>query len=615
MTQSGLHPFGHDRGEDGLRELSKYIRYSVWLGVLIAALDLPVAADLKEVSFSWSEIAGGKAVLSIKNLDASNTWSAIIEPVIAEGQTPPTLLLEPSKKETKGSNQATQNAAGAGSNDVILHIRFEKQATPVTEARYLITITRGSPPKTSTETTLLRVRPAFRLVPQPSGKYVLTASRCFPFTAWIIETPLALQEKADVALIKSAEHKTLGVVYTQSSGLELSAVVQGAAVRTNQPSNEIPLEMNLSPWSSGKMSGTLTLPDGQTREVIVQTSDSVLYPLVVISVGVVAAFLVKRYLTRGRPLDVLRATLADTEIRLRAASDRFRRDAGNRPFAAFTILTAWRDFRAGAEADIANLKIQGTALDQNNQAFRDLSTRVNDKRQLPAAWITLGSNLRALDAAGEVVAAITRPSGLARHPAIGDVIAACLHRFEISSLDQLPALSMHVTDVSATVQLWHTLWDFGVRIAQECANNPAALALALQGQRRLWDATDIDAINAAKLLLNQAAQTAAQPALQIPVLAKREAVVANQPPAQPVALPEIQRIQLRDQAVFFLTMTLAVIAGLNAEYFGKPFGSIADYARVLAWALSTSIAVDIATLALDRMGSALGSSPRVVTRA
>jgi hypothetical protein len=44
--------------------------------MLIAVLDLPVAADLKEVSFSWSEIIEGKPACPIKNLDASNTWTA-----------------------------------------------------------------------------------------------------------------------------------------------------------------------------------------------------------------------------------------------------------------------------------------------------------------------------------------------------------------------------------------------------------------------------------------------------------------------------------------------------------------------------------------------------------
>jgi hypothetical protein len=57
-----------------------------------------------------------------------------------------------------------------------------------------------------------------------------------------------------------------------------------------------------------------------------------------------------------------------------------------------------------------------------------------------------------------------------------------------------------------------------------------------------------------------------------------------------------------------------VIVGSNAEYFGKPFGALDDYARLLAWALSTSIGVDLATLGLSRVGSVLGSGSRVVTR-
>ena len=69
--------------------------------------------------------------------------------------------------------------------------------------------------------------------------------------------------------------------------------------------------------------------------------------------------------------------------------------------------------------------------------------------------------------------------------------------------------------------------------------------------------------------------------------------------------PEAERIERRDKAAFWLGMTLAVIVGLNAEYFGKPFGALDDYARLLAWALSTSIGVDLATLGLSRVGTGL----------
>jgi hypothetical protein len=41
--------------------------------------------------------------------------------------------------------------------------------------------------------------------------------------------------------------------------------------------------------------------------------------------------------------------------------------------------------------------------------------------------------------------------------------------------------------------------------------------------------------------------------------------------------PEAERIERRDKAAFWLGMTLAVIVGLNAEYFGKPFGALDDY--------------------------------------
>ena len=86
----------------------------------------------------------------------------------------------------------------------------------------------------------------------------------------------------------------------------------------------LPVEIDLSPTSSGKLMGTLTLPDGQTRDVVVQTQDIFIYPLVVIAAGVLCAFIVKRHVTSGRVLSILKATLLATERDLEATDAEFR---------------------------------------------------------------------------------------------------------------------------------------------------------------------------------------------------------------------------------------------------------------------------------------------------
>jgi hypothetical protein len=55
-----------------------------------------------------------------------------------------------------------------------------------------------------------------------------------------------------------------------------------------------------------------------------------------------------------------------------------------------------------------------------------------------------------------------------------------------------------------------------------------------------------------------------------------------------------------DAALGMLSYILAVLTGLNAYYFGKPFGTVSDYITLTLWAFGTKVAVDALSGGLER---------------
>jgi hypothetical protein len=137
---------------------------------------------------------------------------------------------------------------------------------------------------------------------------VLTASRALPFQSWTLES-LSLANTVPASSLAQFKDRPLGVISSSGSGssADVSAIVKLGAVDGNEMSS-LPLAIDLSPLLSGKLAGMVTLPDGQTRDIVVLTQDHFIYPLVLITLGVLLAFRVKRYVTRDRLLAVLNRT-------------------------------------------------------------------------------------------------------------------------------------------------------------------------------------------------------------------------------------------------------------------------------------------------------------------
>ncbi len=81
--------------------------------------------------------------------------------------------------------------------------------------------------------------------------------------------------------------------------------------------------------------------------------------------------------------------------------------------------------------------------------------------------------------------------------------------------------------------------------------------------------------------------------------------------AQHLPADDTQRAELLEQTIdrwdklsVLLAFLIAVITGLNSNYWGKPFGTFQDYAVLFLWAAGTKVGVDIIAAVTDKFVSA-----------
>jgi hypothetical protein len=580
---------------------------TVTAGVLIAGLSSSAAQPAQEVQFSWRDVTSGRAALAEKPEGNTTDWKASVAPLTASA---PKLIVETA--DIKNPKNPAES--------VTFRFRLDPAApqfSPGADARYLFVITGARDGVQFAKHVPLRIHPVFRLAPQTAQtKYALTASRDVPFTNWRIEQSLLLRCPLPADVVTQARHELLGVVHAAGAGagMDTSAVIRWGANSAARPA-EIPLDIELSRWSSAKMSGQLTLPDGQTRDVVVQTSDRVIYPLLVILAGVGIAFAVKRYLTQGRPLLLLQATLAEIERRLVLADESVRQKAG----AGFQILPAWRQFHIDKEAELEAIRLRGGALDQPNTDFTAVRDKINAARTLPESWTTFGDQMAALARVRGGIAALQPPlvqggGALLPRPALEQELTNATQPVVLASIADVPALAARVVKATDTARTWRDEWDRSVQLARLLIGRPE-LANTEEAQRRLWQGFDAATMTKVDQLLDAAAEAVVKSGAPAPApVARRESAPVQTPATVSSGASPANRIERDDRVTFAVALGLAVLVGLNAEYFGKPFGSLADYARILAWALTASVGVDLASAALNRGASVFGGVATRVTR-
>jgi hypothetical protein len=606
--------------------------FAVLIGTHLAHAQAPISP----VQVRWSDLAAGTVAIERTNSGSvAVIWKAAVQQVA--GTAPATPLLV--ELGVKGS--VPQGAKQT------FFIRLPAGTKPPagSDARYLLLLeSAAAPPSTppaappaappakkgareaaaepAREVVPIDVRPAVRLVLPGSGKYVFTASRDFPFlTKWQLEdASLRLRPEPGVpgsnfSQLVRHERVPLGLVtlVQTTPAPDVSAVVLWAA--GDCCTDRIPLELDgLSPWLAGKLTGKLTLPDTQEVDVEVQTRDWVFYPLLVIAGGVVVAWWIKRFFTKGRVLAVLQVQLDDTQVLLKAARDEFAAKARGRAFQGYAIDGAFTAFRLDIERRMRDLRLTAATLDANNADFTALDKDVRSVRQLPEQWKGFGTTLDSLDQLLARVRDLTAPPRpISPRPRLEGAIA---DMEKGAPFDTIPAFQKKQQDAANLLdsgRQWEALWKLSQQL-RSAVTDQALIDTVEEAQRRLWDSFAADVLQTVRQTLAGVNDTLLKSGAGVPAAAGRETVpIASAgipPPGQ--ALLVVER---GDTISLVAALALAVLVGLNTEYFPKPFGSLGDYARVLAWGLSASVGVDLASIALDRIGQSLGTVSSRITRA
>jgi hypothetical protein len=181
----------------------------------------------------------------------------------------------------------------------------------------------------------------------------------------------------------------------------------------------------------------------------------------------------------------LKATLADTEKRLKAEDETFRKDVANTPLAGFEIFPAWQQFLSAVESDIALVQLSGQSLDQSNAAFTVLSSRINNARTLPRDWSAFGAALQRLDAQRGLLPKSVGGLSAASQSAFDLMLTEFETGTAVPTIDSLPGLSTRVDALIAAAEIWLAAWRRADRLKPTVSDvdKPALAA----GQKLLWE--------------------------------------------------------------------------------------------------------------------------------
>jgi hypothetical protein len=304
-----------------------------------------------------------------------------------------------------------------------------------------------------------------------------------------------------------------------------------------------------NPPKAGTYSGDLILFDpAKPLNLTVNTKDIVLWPLLVICLGIALAFWARHYTGVLRITLGLRVREAQIGPNFRDAKQLFDRVAGGKAFATYSIDADLKKERQEVLGNLSTVERSlGTSLDDQNPAYRAATDGLNAIEGVVALWPTFANALDALQFAADAAKAVASPS---------------------------PALSQLLKQAAVLLS--------GTAI-------PVAQVSALNGQ--------------AVTLTSNLQQATTGPAVGITAnafAARAEAHFEDNDPRRVRILQ--QKLGLFDALVAGLAVVIAALTGLNNLYLGnKSFGAVSDYAALFLWAAGTKATLDIVTMVIDKL--------------
>jgi hypothetical protein len=570
-------------------------------------------------SYTWQEILDGSALVEIENATAKDHKLDIS-------------LSEFGFLSAKGdelSNEAVglpkideKEVALAPGRVRRYRLKSVKPATVIWPGTYTALVAVRADTKTLTAWRISITVPGIQPIPTDVEA---SATRSCPFTSkWNVDfsLPLAAAIQSDQTGLKSG--LPLGLL-KRDSGAGY-AVVFWNTPTGGQSSAFLSLTVS-GIRQAGRYKGVLSFPNGKTTTISVFASDHIVYPMLVLFLGIVTGGLVKKWINVGRALRIFQRDIATLSLTFSGRADEFRQATTGKPYHDFDIADDFGKRTKELSGRIGPLRLSVTPLDKTNTDYQKALSDLQTLQTVADSWPVFASDLRMFEQALDTIDSrhLTPPLGNA-----GEQLAVLANRTLLNG--KTMTLASYSTTRS-TIQsaasvatkwlsllqrkeslgdLYQDLWpvvpaNSADRTLLQTVDPAHAFAL-------LWAANDAGALARVESMLDRIETTleALRTTYQRPTI---------QPPAEaPAMLLEVKpggakdeqrrqklefSVQLGDWLAFWIAVVAGVLTGLTTYYFGKPFGSFADYATLFLWGLGSKFVVDIASLGLDKATQAV----------
>jgi hypothetical protein len=358
-------------------------------------------------------------------------------------------------------------------------------------------------------------------------------------------------------------------------------------------------------WSPVESTGRIVVPGGESVKVSVIPQDWLPYPAAVLLLGVWMAWWAKRWTQSGRILQVNRAELAEARLALQQAQEKLNATAKASGYAGRSIEKDADREVTEVENEFRAVRRGGSALDANNARYTAAVARVRALAQAAGSWAAYGEELRQMaDALAQLKATLKdRPEGVLHdRPVLETAAKKVLEAEGEVPLASLPQLRENAATLADQMKRWAAAWAEAELLRSKFGReHPAIADKAKQAERLLWDeATEEKFLASIKAI--------AEGKAAIPDGESREGFgregmtggATNTGPAEKALALNLALLR-GDAFNFVVAAVLALVTGLNQFYFGKAFGSLGDYAKLLALGLGMKVAVDAVSAGLEKL--------------
>jgi len=479
---------------------------------------------------------------------------------------------------------------------------------------------------------------------QPAlAKATLVATRNILFTTcWRGSLILPLRFPSTASELPKIEPKQ-SIVRKESGGL---ATVRWSEIdQGNTLSRRAKLTVDGLP-SAGRYEGEVnfgtTQDKNSTLALSVIGTDCVVWPILVIALGIFLAYEVNRYVGVLRITWTLRRQEAELGQAFRDSQAKFESATRGASSGAYTIAADLKRRRESLRAKLSVLESKWVTSLQGDPGYTSAVADLQSLESAIAQWTQFGSALRVLqDSLGQAKSELDGDNVLSRatsEPQLFLEVQQLLRGSDLSIAD-LSAKVQTVVDTSMLLELWRntnqqakattsSLQDIRrqtLTADQTNIANQAEQHLVLAWQH-LWDGDREEALKSISSTggdLDTARGEIAQIMAGFDRAAHKYGVAAVTRgqaslletlvvPAAVSALPasDDRRAQLLHQAIdlgntaaTFFAFVIALLSGLSLKYFGQPFGTIQDYVGLFLWAAGTKATLDIITSIVGKFSS------------